>query len=370
MTVDNSEIVTNGQEIHEHTDTKLSEFAKSKGTEGYTNEELANAGLSPNTRAAKQRTYRAVQVGIVRPVGAHRPQKYYHKDFVADVEASVYSNKFVTKGGIPMAKKARDKEIAFIESIADEVINHTLETDVLPFIRYGKVGIHRLHFHIILCVNDGSQDETYSTLKGYGRITQKGAKVYERVINGYRVTFHINPNNTVMVYTESSRRPLPLASQQDKDEILAWWGEIRQALNSILHSVHSNLVPPISEWIVTGSDLNIDIDGPASLHFSNNRVKIKHLSHLFQVYIKSLGDRNVTRAESEKNEMKQGPEWLEERFTFEGLQRRLTALEDQILAIADDRAKDKAEIEALRIEVAHLQARSEERTGNAFEGLT
>jgi hypothetical protein len=357
MTADSIQNVTHAQEIQQYTDTRLSEFAKSKGTEGYTNEELVDAGLSPNRKAAKQRTYRAREAGIVRTVGAHRPQRYYHKDFVADVEAELYANKHVTLQGIPIREKTSGKDAVNIdESIADELINHSLESNVLPLMRKENLGIHKFHFHVILSVDAGYSDDVYPALKDYSKVTEKGAKVYEQFINGYNVKFHINPNNTVMVYTESSRRPLPLASQQDKDEIIAWWGEIRQALKSILFCVRSNLVPQISEWIVTGTDLNTDVQVPSSLHFSNNRVKVKHLSHLFQVYVKSLGYKTVTRLEIQDTPKKPAIEWIEERFTFEGLQRRLTAVEDQVVAMADARAKDRAELESLRREVEQIRS--------------
>lgn len=338
--------VTFAEEIL-HRVTTLEEFAKSRGVKGYTNQDLVDFGLSSNLGSAKMMSTRAKEAGIVQTLRLQRPQKYYHKDSIEDVKAA----QFVTIQGIPIPKTTHSNIIDL--SVADELICHSLESQVLPYIRRENAGIHRLHFHVTLRVAGG--DGVYPLLVGYSKMTGKGAKVYELPICGYRVEFHFNPNNTVMVYTESSKNPLLLASQQDKEEIAFWMGEIRQSLKSILSSHRSDIVPPVSEWVVTGVDLSVDPMAPSSLHFSNNKVKVKHLNHVFQSYVKSLGSKTVTRLEMEDSPNKPAIEWLEERFTFEGLQRRQTALEDQLLAMADDRAQDKVRLAQLEARLINLE---------------
>jgi hypothetical protein len=328
--------------------TPLEMFAKSRGVKGYTNQDLVDAGISTTYEGAKTMNSRAMKAGIVGTIGKHSPQRYYHKDFIEDARRALY----VTIQGIPMPKATASNIIDL--SVADELICHSLESDVLPFIRRENAGIHRLHLYVVLNAEEFSGD-VYPLLSGCSRITEKGAKVYPRLIGGYSVDFHINPNNTVMVYTESSKNSLPLTSEQDKDEILAWLGEIRQSLKSILFSHRSNIVPPVSEWIVTSVDLAVDPQAPSALHFSNNRVKVKHLSHIYQIYIKSLGNKSVRRVEVEDNPNKPAIEWLEERLTFEGSQRRITALEDQVVALADEVAETKARNTQLEARLARIE---------------
>ncbi|MFY9868880.1 MAG: hypothetical protein WAK17_04105 [Candidatus Nitrosopolaris sp.] len=60
---------------------------------------------------------------------------------------------------------------------------------------------------------------------------------------------------------------------------------------------HERLVPPITEWVVTGCDINKDITVADILQLSAINIQLKEANRVFRLYIKSLGDRAVYRVE-------------------------------------------------------------------------
>ena len=60
---------------------------------------------------------------------------------------------------------------------------------------------------------------------------------------------------------------------------------------------HERIVPPLTEWILTGWDLNNDIPVTDMLQLSAPNIQLKEASMVFRLYIKSLGDQAVYRAE-------------------------------------------------------------------------
>jgi hypothetical protein len=54
------------------------------------------------------------------------------------------------------------------------------------------------------------------------------------------------------------------------------------------------------DWQLTECDINKDIIVSDILHFSAIKVQVKHLGHLFSVYIKSMGKDTVCRVEERK----------------------------------------------------------------------
>jgi hypothetical protein len=54
------------------------------------------------------------------------------------------------------------------------------------------------------------------------------------------------------------------------------------------------------EWILTEADINKDIKVSDLLHFSTIKIQVKHLDHLFRIYVKSMGKGTVCRVEESK----------------------------------------------------------------------
>lgn len=220
----------------------------------------------------------------------------------------------------------------------DEVINHSLESDVLPFLNGEALYIHRLGFELSL----RDDYDVYPSLTGHSRITAKKAKVYECPVDGHMVQFLLYPSSKVMVYAETSKHPHRLSTEADHSELIGFIGAIRQKLKDIVASTHSDIVPPLSDWIIVSSDLNLDVAAPSALHLSNNRLQVKHYDHLFRLYVKSLGGRTVRRIEQAEQPRRQILDYVQERFTMEGMNQRMHNYESQLLGLADEVAKMKA----------------------------
>ena len=57
------------------------------------------------------------------------------------------------------------------------------------------------------------------------------------------------------------------------------------------------IVPDIMDWQITECDINKYIKLSHLLHLSAIKVQVKHLDHLFRIYIKSMGKETVCRVE-------------------------------------------------------------------------
>ena len=71
-----------------------------------------------------------------------------------------------------------------------------------------------------------------------------------------------------------------------------------------LHSIHGlpvpcheRTVPLVTEWILTGWDINKDIPVTDMLQLSAPNIQLKEANRIFRLYIKSLGDKPVYRVE-------------------------------------------------------------------------
>jgi hypothetical protein len=49
------------------------------------------------------------------------------------------------------------------------------------------------------------------------------------------------------------------------------------------------------EWELTQCDVNRDIRVSDWLQFTGLKIQVKHLDHLFRIYIKSMGEKTVFR---------------------------------------------------------------------------
>jgi hypothetical protein len=60
-------------------------------------------------------------------------------------------------------------------------------------------------------------------------------------------------------------------------------------------------VPDIEQWEFTECDINRDVKVSDLLHISCVKVQVKHMDHLFRVYIKRRGNDTFCRVEETKN---------------------------------------------------------------------
>jgi hypothetical protein len=55
------------------------------------------------------------------------------------------------------------------------------------------------------------------------------------------------------------------------------------------------------EWELTECDINMDIKVSDAFHFSAVKIQVRHLDHLFSIYVKSMGRDTVCRIEERKH---------------------------------------------------------------------
>ena len=67
-------------------------------------------------------------------------------------------------------------------------------------------------------------------------------------------------------------------------------------------------------WYITEADINKDIKVSDLFHLSTTKVQLKHLDHLFRIYIKSMGKDTVCRVEESKRPKKPAIEFINDVF--------------------------------------------------------
>ncbi|MFZ0513276.1 MAG: hypothetical protein WAM14_16835 [Candidatus Nitrosopolaris sp.] len=119
-------------------------------------------------------------------------------------------------------------------------------------------------------------------------------KKHEGRIGTAVVKYSIYPNGTTMVYVACSNNPFKL---EDEITLYSFLGQVRDRLLYFVTDPHERTVPPLAEWILTGWDLNKDIAVTDMLQLSAPNIQLKEANRVFRLYIKSLGDEAVYRAE-------------------------------------------------------------------------
>ena len=61
------------------------------------------------------------------------------------------------------------------------------------------------------------------------------------------------------------------------------------------------------DWQLTECDINKDIKVSDLFHISAIKVQVRHLDHLFSIYIKSMGKHTVCRLEERKHPVAEKP---------------------------------------------------------------
>ncbi len=87
-----------------------------------------------------------------------------------------------------------------------------------------------------------------------------------------KIEEYLSPNDTVMVYKSCSGNPFRIHEEEDISIIMAFLSRVEQSLHDILSDTRELLCPPVSKWILTGRDVNkdIEIDGITQLSVFEN----------------------------------------------------------------------------------------------------
>ena len=100
-----------------------------------------------------------------------------------------------------------------------------------------------------------------------------------------------------MVFVACSNTPFKLESYDDLGHLIAFLGAVRDRLVVYLHDIHERAVPDILQWNLTECDINRDVKVSDWLQFTGLNIQVRHMFHLFRLYIKPKGEDTLYRIE-------------------------------------------------------------------------
>jgi len=87
---------------------------------------------------------------------------------------------------------------------------------------------------------------------------------------------------------------------------LTLFHSLRDGLLYLLSDPNERIVPLITEWWLVGCDVNKDLEIGDMMQLTGIHIQLKDADRVFRLYIKSLGDKAVRRAE-ESLKLKNSP---------------------------------------------------------------
>jgi hypothetical protein len=193
------------------------------------------------------------------------------------------------KNGLFRGNKISTK-IEHLHSGRESIIFQTLEGYVLPLLPKAPLHVHKLQFKVKIPA------EYYQGIPLTIAPWNKG-KEHEEIIGNVHARYRFYSNGTVIVSTTSSNNPFKLEDDLDLANIIAFFGQLRDRLIVFLRDSHERIVPGIMEWELTQWDVNKDIQISDLFHCTSINIQVKHLTHLFRIYFKSMGKETVCRVE-------------------------------------------------------------------------
>ncbi len=204
----------------------------------------------------------------------------------------------------------------------------TLEGFVLPLLPEVPLFIHNMHFKTKI------PPECYEVLKlSYYR--RNNGKYCQEIIGKTLVEYIIYKSGTVDIQTICSNNAYRLETEEDRFRIIIFFGQIRAGLLNLLQDKHERTVPDVLEWELTECDINKDIKVTDLLHFAGVKIQVKHLDHLFRIYIKASGKDTVCRVEESKQPKKRAVEFINDVLDpMEKIERQLSGISERLDKLA------------------------------------
>ena len=259
------------------------------------------------------------------------PQQYFPSLVKAKIIEDLVkrNNVLVNPTGVDLFAPPSSSKSASATSNDLDIVNQTLEGNVLPLLPQAPIFLHNFHFKI------GSDPESYLDLN-LPYYDKNNGKHHSENIRTSHVDYVLYPNGTVDIHVRCSNNPLKLETEIDRSRIIAFFGQMRDRLIILLRDERERIVPEIMEWHITECDINRDIQLSHLLHYSAIKIQVKYLDHLFRIYIKSKGKETVARVEESLHPKKSALETINNIFNpMEKVERQIAALNTKISAIYD-----------------------------------
>jgi hypothetical protein len=304
---------------------------RTKNGNGSTYQDLMDAGLVLHKKQAQKTLKYHLAKGTLFTLRDTRAQQYYPSSIRSEVvKKDLQKIGPIDPIGVVVPNQRHiSKGIGPLANCMETVILQTLEGYVLPLLPKAPLFIHNMHFKIKL------SQECYAELKLPDYKRNKG-KYHTEIIGNTHVDYIFYSNGTVGIITTCSKSPHKLETEEDKSRLIAFLGQIRDRLVILLRDMHERLVPDIVDWQMTECDINKDIIISDFFHFSAIKVQVRHLDHLFSIYIKSMGKDTVCRVEERKHSARKPAEFINDIFNpLDGFESRLAEQDSKLNEIND-----------------------------------
>jgi hypothetical protein len=278
-------------------------------------------GLAKHKRQGQNTLKYYLQNATLFTLRKCRPQEYFATAIKSEVmEKELSKNLPIEPTGVTHFSTSPSNDIQSMPI-------QTLEGYVLPLLPSAPVFIHNMHFK--LKISSGHYTElSLKPLQG------NNGKRHCEIIGNACINYTFYPGGTVIVEVQCSNNPFRLSDEIDRTRLCAFFGQVRDRMITLLNDTHERIVPDIMEWYVTECDINKDIKVSDALHFSAARIQIKHLDHLFRIYIKSMGKDTVCRVEESRHPHKPAIEVINDEFNpVERIERKITQIQTMICGL-------------------------------------
>jgi hypothetical protein len=281
--------------IHSSTIIELAADKFNKTGKGITYKDLMQAGIVVHKNHAQDVLKYHLRKGDIFTLKDKRPQQYYPTEIRAEVIEKILKNTPIDPTGVGIIPTSLSSSSnSPLSQCIQYTAMDTLEGYVLPLLPQAPLFIHNMHFKTKVL------PERYSELDlpSYKR---NNGKYHAEIIGKSRVDYVFYASGTVDIYASRSNNPYKLETEEDRFRMIEFFGQIRAGLINLLNDKHERIVGDVLEWELTECDINRDIKVSDLLHFSAIKVQVKHLDHLFSIYIKSMGKDTVCRIEERKH---------------------------------------------------------------------
>jgi hypothetical protein len=173
----------------------------------------------------------------------------------------------------------------------DTIITQSLEGYVLPLLPTVPLHVHNIH---LKCEIIAGSTEYYQAL-ALPRYRKNIGKYQVLNIDDIPVNYVFYPNGTIDIYAKNSENPFKLQTEEDRAYLIAFFSKIKDNLPPQV------AVSDIDQWDFTECEINRDIRVSDLLHISSVKVQVKHMDHLFRIYIKRINNETFCRVEETKN---------------------------------------------------------------------
>jgi hypothetical protein len=266
---------------------------KKKCARGITYQDCLENGFAYHKRQAQDTLKYHLRIGTLFTLEDKRPQQYYPTAIRAEVMENKQKNTPIDPTGVALPNLPHISK-GPLANCLELVIMQTLEGYVLPLLPEASLFIHNMHFKTKV------SPECYIELNLPYYKKNKG-KYHTEIIGSTHVDYVFYSSGTININTTCSKNPYKLETEEDRSRIISFFGQIRDRLIILLCDKHERLVPDIMDWQLTEADINKDIKVSDVFHFSAIKVQVRHLDHLFSVYVKSMGEHTVCRLEERKH---------------------------------------------------------------------